>query len=263
MKWISTQLPVGQRMLQRKQRQLDTCPCCQYQQETVGHLLLCPSDNAITSYFQALENFDTWLGKTHTDPVIATHLIAVMQSLRTTGRVTPNLFPNILMKPHHYNAFKSQHEIGWAQFHEGLISSKWAELQENFYKLKGDRRRGKTWATELITQIWNINFKVWSHRNNTLHHSKEISDTLHGKEILLEAVTYEFNRGKDELHNNFSPFFSSSFFSPHTITQTNTETLRQWFCLIRSAREYSQTDRKDDFSTTGPLRRWIGLPPLP
>ena len=39
----------------------------------------------------------------------------------------------------------------------------------------------------------------------------------------------------------------------------DTETLKQWFKVIRTAREKRNADRIDDFSSNGYLRTWIGL----
>jgi hypothetical protein len=207
MKWMAKQLPVGIRMQQRKHRLSDVCPCCKLQQETVSHLLTCNSTAAVSAYYSSLETFQKWLDKMHTDPIISIHLIATLQSLRATGKVSPNLFPNILNKKKYYEAFQAQNKIGWMQFHEGLITKQWAILQDQHYKAIGHRRSGKTWASELITQLWHINHSIWIHRNEILHHSDQILDELHGKPFLLEAITYELNLGKSELHQKFFPFF--------------------------------------------------------
>jgi len=257
MKWISTQLPVGKRMRQRNQRLLDTCPCCSSQQETVAHLRQCQNEESRSAYLLALDKLEKWLQTVHTDPYIKIHLIAVLQTMRTGGNTLRNLFPNVLMKPEHYEAFFSQHELGWEQFHDGIITFHWARLQDKYYRSIGSRRSGRTWAADLVTQLWNVNWQVWNHRNKSLHESINVLDNLKGRQALLDAITHELNRGKDELHENFSPFFS--FFSPQTITQEPTDKLRQWFYIIRSARESNNTDRKDEFSQKGPLRKWVGL----
>jgi hypothetical protein len=111
MKWIAKQLPVGEQMKQRKQRLSDMCPCCKVQQETVAHLLTCQSTTAVSSYQAALEAFYAWLEKMNTDPSISTHMIAILQSLRSTGKVHLNLFPNILTKRKYYKAFQEQNNI--------------------------------------------------------------------------------------------------------------------------------------------------------
>jgi hypothetical protein len=192
-----------------------------------------------------------------TDPIIITHLTTILHSFRQTGVVSKNLFPNILTKPDYYRVFDSQHQIGWTQFQDGLLSKSWAILQDKHYKFIGSRRSGTSWASELITQLWQLNHKTWLTRNDILHHTENVLNKLNGQAILIEAVIYELHRGKDELHENYSPFFS--FFHPENITHEDTEKLKQWFKVIRTARENRNADRIDDFSSNGYLRTWIGL----
>jgi Mlc titration factor MtfA (ptsG expression regulator) len=122
----------------------------------------------------------------------------------------------------------------------------------------GSKRTGLSWASALITQLWNLNYQTWTYRNDILHNAQHILDDLNGKATLIEAIRYELHRGKDELHENYSPFFS--FFSTDTITQEDIDKLKQWFKIIRLARERTNTHRNDAFSTPGHLRSWIGLP---
>jgi hypothetical protein len=99
------------------------------------------------------------------------------------------------------------------------------------------------------------------HRNEILHNSDNTLDKLHGKPLLIEAIKHELNLGKDGLHQNFSPFFSF-FPTQQIITDTDTDLLRNWFRIIRKARENNISAHKDVFSYNGPLRKWVGLPPI-
>jgi hypothetical protein len=71
----------------------------------------------------------------------------------------------------------------------------------------GSKRTGLSWASAFITQLWNLNYQVWTFRNDTLHNTQHILDDLNGKTTLIEAIRYELHQGKDELHDNYSPFF--------------------------------------------------------
>mmetsp|Transcript_17146 Transcript_17146/g.32462 ORF Transcript_17146/g.32462 Transcript_17146/m.32462 type:complete len:591 (+) Transcript_17146:2917-4689(+) len=206
-KWTSKQLPVGSNLTRRRHRLFDTCPMCKGAKEDMAHMEHCPSSVAIQNYYSALGSFSTWLQAVDTDPVIHHHLIAVLSRFRTHPDCSSLPYPCILTKKSHYDIFLEQGTIGWKQFTEGLLSSKWVVLQQNYYNSIHSKRNGMAWASKMIVHLWEINFKVWTHRNTQLHSNSTFLNQLHGQEYLDIAIQKEFCIGKGNLPHTFSPFF--------------------------------------------------------
>lgn len=256
-KWISEQLPVGTIMRQRKHRICDTCPTCLQQGEDMEHLIHCPSKEAIQEYMNQLEHLSKWMRKVETDPIIMHHIIATLSTLRQNKDTRPLPYPCILTRRHYYDTFKEQETIGWEQFSQGLLSTKWSLLQQEHYSSIGSKRNGLAWASQCILQLWDINLKLWMYRNTQLHNNTTLLQQLHGQEYLDTAIKRELCQGKGNLPTPFSPFFKK-----HTLQQLLTlpiDSRKDWFRTIRTAREDIGTDIHDEFTNNPALRSWIGL----
>ena len=95
--------------------------------------------------------------------------------------------------------------------------------------------------------------------NAALHESEAI-DRVHGIDLLDTAITSEFHRGLTDLPTVYAPYFIHSL--PLLLSKPS-RYKKQWFLIIRSARESSTSYLPPDhFSTTASLRKWIGLTPL-
>ena len=256
-KWISSQLPVGTIMKQRQHRISDTCPTCLQPGENIEHLTNCLSQEAIQEYITHLENLSSWMRKVDTDPIILHHVIATLATLRQNTHTRPLPYPCILTKRKYYNIFKDQELIGWTQFSQGLLSTKWAILQHEYYTSIGSKRSGLVWASHLILQLWDINQKIWVYRNHQLHTNTTLLHQLHGTEYLDTAINREFCIGKGNLPTPFSPFFSQ--YTLQQLLSLSIDSKIGWFRTIRTAREDIGTDIHDAFTNIPALRSWIGL----
>ena len=169
-KWVSKQLPVGSVLVQRKHRIFDTCPMCKCNQEDMEHLLTCLSPTAKHDCANGLENLSSWMSKANTDPITIQHYLLFVLCLRRSQPSIQNFpYPCSSTMRMHSEAFKEQETIGWMQFTEGLISTKWASLQHTYYQKISSQRTGHTWAAHLIAHLWELNFKIWTDQNNHLN----------------------------------------------------------------------------------------------
>jgi exonuclease III len=256
-KWTSGQLPVGSNLTQRRHRLFDTCPMCQNAREDMAHMIHCQSEVAIDTHRTALESFSKWLKDADTDPVIHHHLIAVLSILRLYPNTTHLPYPCSITKHAYYEVFKEQGTIGWQQFTEGLISKKWALLQQSHYNTIHSNKTGMAWASNVISRLWETNLLIWTNRNLQLHSNSSFLNYLHGKEYLDVAIQKEFCIGKGNLPQTFSPFFLNK--TLHELMESTVETKIKWFKHIRTAREDNGSDIHDEFSYNQALRNWVGL----
>ena len=110
-----------------------------------------------------------------------------------------------------------------------------------------------------VKKLWNFVHQIWIHRNATLHDTEAI-DVVSGIDSLSASVTTEYELGYEHLPHVYSSFFHLPLTS---LLKKRTTYLKRWFLLIRTARETHQPlEVVDEFASNGPLRTWIGLPPL-
>ena len=137
-----------------------------------------------------------------------------------------------------------------------MISTRWAECQEEYYKDKESQRTGKAWAARTIRLLWKFVFGVWQGRNVYLHKTDRILE-LEGKEELLEAVAKEMDI---RLHRLPAADYSYMFrLKKDVLLQKEMEYLKDWLFIIRTARKTHKDPAyiNDKFCTDSALRRWI------
>ena len=163
-------------------------------------------------------------------------------------------------KPHIQLAFNSQISIGWYNFLCGFISTSIVNVQQDYFVHIGSRKSGSRWAASLIIQLWKLIHQIWCHRNTIIHETNKIH-SLSGLTPLQQSISIEYEKGYDQFPTSYSSYFHhplSFILSKHITYQKN------WFLIIRSAREAYDSDLVDDeFSSNEPLRRSIGLSKLP
>ena len=96
------------------------------------------------------------------------------------------------------DAFREQDEIGWWNFLLGCVTPKFAEVQQAYYMSIGSKRTGKVWLRRLVTQIWEVHWQMWEHRNYVLHetltpHKQQELESLH------DEIRSEFSQGTQGL----------------------------------------------------------------
>ena len=154
---------------------------------------------------------------------------------------------------------EAQVAIGWVGFVEGLLTPKWAQLQEEYFRSLGFRRTGQRWAVNLSKQIWKLIFAMWDHQNSILFTKNKV-DELSGLDKLKQAIIREKSLGIGDMHPSLLPYLNlpqSSFSRMKPID------LQRWFFLIRQAREEKGYEYDDDFAKSKSLRNWVGLPDPP
>jgi len=129
-------------------------------------------------------------------------------------------------------------------------------MQQSHYTAIESRKLGSRWASHLIKKLWNITHQLWLHRNKALHNTDKIHE-LSGLPQLKLSISSEYITGLQQLPS----VYSSYFYTPlPALLQKSVIYLKRWFLIIRSAREASTIPTTiDDFSVTGPMRKWIGL----
>ena len=252
-KWLVGQLPTGTILKQRKHRLRDHCPHCKRPKEDVLHLITCPSQIVRKLIQDELSTLQTWMSKQDTLPELSTFIYNGILSWTND----PFGFEDPL---HHYTQttqkiFNQQLQLGWFATLSGFLHPSLILLQHGHYKVIKSRRSGEAWGKKLILQLWSIIHRVWSVRNSALHESE--INILQGEDHLNYSITLEHELGSQGLPALYQPYFQHSL---PTLLEKPLTYKKQWFLLVRRARETSHQWIPDQFNTNKALRSWIHLP---
>ena len=114
---------------------------------------------------------------------------------------------------------------------------------------------GLKWASQLITQIWELIYRQWLHRSKLNNKGEALDD--HTKELIRVAkITDKHKRGQDTLPYRYNSYFFTSLLA---ILDTSITARQIWYHIIKTARDMTQTDNYTIFSTSKSLHTWLGI----
>ena len=119
----------------------------------------------------------------------------------------------------------------------------------------GSRKQGQKWSSDLSKKLWEAVYSMWEHRNSVMHRTGKITDFSGGKE-LQAACLAEFKLGRRALSDIYHPYLD---ISRSTFIKESTDYKRNWFSIVRQARENSGHVYTDLFSHCQASRDWVGL----
>jgi len=94
-------------------------------------------------------------------------------------------------------AAQSQSSIGWKNMLEGLLSSKWRQLQQRHYNSRRSQKSSKRWAQGLFLKLHHLAWNQWKHRNDIKH--RHVRPRHHTANLALNSNICLFygNGGRD------------------------------------------------------------------
>ena len=252
-KWTTHHIGVGRMMELRQARAKNSCPRCDHPEETTLHVLRCRNKASRKIWRKGIRKVEKWMENSHTHPEIGRAISATLRNFNKDESY--DSFVDPLAEGPIRECLQAQVKIGWVGFLEGLFSTQWAKLQEEYFRSTDLRRSGLRWAVNLSKQLWKLVFTMWDHRNTVLFTTSKI-DELSGIAQIKQAILQEKELGLGKLDPSYAPYLtlsSSSFSNMKTID------LRRWLSLIRQAREESGYIYTDEIATNKALRDWVGL----
>ena len=139
-KWVSHHIAVGRMMMFRAQRESAQCPCCGHHEETTIHVLRCPAASCRMKWTEELHSLDKWMRDNHTAPQIQD---VIYEALRRFYLEDYNTYCSPGVVGSVRECLEAQTAIGWVGFLEGLLTPKWASLQQEYFQSLGYRRTGR------------------------------------------------------------------------------------------------------------------------
>ena len=149
------------------QRTTPTCPSCA-EKETHRHVVQCQSDRATKAYREIERNFETWLHATTSKDIreaIMAHLDAYREQSEVEHREG--------WEEEVMHASKEQERLGPNAFVEGLVISKWEDVQRTHMDKQQSKRNPSRWVREMIKKLWNVSWDMWDARNGDVHRNTQ------------------------------------------------------------------------------------------
>ena len=219
-------------MLQRQKYQSHgRCPRCNKDNEDVLHVLQCNDIGATALWNQEIEDLSKWLSDNGSDPNLCHIICSSLQSWRN-GKPLPSIDnPNPLLR----DAIYKQDSIGWKSFLDGFIVREWRSLQETHMRTNKDHRSSLLWMSKFQRRIWEIPWKLWNHRNETLHGD---GNQIHKQEDrnINFAIIKEWNLGIQDLGPQFLNLFRGRI---NDRLKDTSEYEKLWLANVWSARDYT------------------------
>ena len=130
-------------------------------------------------------------------------------------------------------AISVQDEIGWQDFLFGLVNTDLVQLQNQHLQASGLQKTGATWFSNLVRLLWDLQKKLWDHRNSILHASAR---TVHESELqaINAAVRWELLVGRNGLSSEYNRFFSVEI---DRLIRTDALAKQQWLSTVWFARD--------------------------
>jgi hypothetical protein len=160
-------------------RVTDECPHCK-SPESTQHVWQCQTPQTDAIWKTGLKELRVELGRMQTKVTTMDQIEKGLNSWRNLSQ---------LDGANETGAFKYQSELGWGHFFEGRHHVQWRKDQEAVYLETNSKLTGKKWSSAIIRKVWEIAWKLWEHRNNTIYNKECI---LQG-EIIDEKVVKLWN----------------------------------------------------------------------
>ena len=252
-KWSYDCPATGKNMVRWKMRHEGYCPFCTHPNKTTSHILECTHIDSLLHWQEVINNYFKNLLKIGTCPTIIMALKHELHLWRYNKLPSIQPFPTLLQ-----HAILEQRQIGWKNFLEGFVSTKWETYMAKHYKSVNSKQKAPTWASKLITYGIKALFNIWDNQNQQLHKTAQIHN-MEGIPILLNSIKKEWNVGIGRLPaSEYSQYLSVPI---NTILAKSHEWQKHWFMMVRQARILLDNTNliDDEFSISSTLQKWIGI----
>lgn len=136
----------------------NVCPCCGCEDKTTAHLLLCPNKDRTRLYQKSVSKFVSWMKANHTSPLIIEMVREYLESQNT--KTMTKLYKGPCTNDENGRGWQLAQEndlLGWQNFVEGRISSKYVDMQRLYYRSQERCRQSESrWAAGFIENLIRI-----------------------------------------------------------------------------------------------------------
>lgn len=222
------------------------CPCCHSVNESLNHMLSCPSKEVTEHRETALQTLEDGLYKIGTPHGIIHSIVHGIltwtisqnnhnQQIRapTTGSIKTS---DVLLT----QAFTEQTvDVGWDQFLRGRVSFMWGKAFLANSSLGTRTMESSTWVKRMILKVWDYSISLWKFRNGIVHGTTKQENI---EKCLAELRTKVSEKYAEYARDPFiiSPKFNSLFLkkSLEDRLKMSRDSLSSWLRSVKEAEVY-------------------------
>ena len=219
-----------------------TCPCCGIKDETMQHVLQCQHEIMKQVRLREIGKIEKKMKGLNTHPALLNLIIMAITKFSRNETIQSHRVAADSITQHTQQICRDQERIGWLQFHKGIVSKCWSEMQQAHYDnikipFTCTVRR---WKYALVKQMNEYFRKLWKERCALVQLLKE--NTVEGR---LRSEAYHtctqmrpkwwtFNVNDRELFKEKRSFFFTS----------NICAVRMWMKRVQLATEKQFREKK-------------------
>ena len=131
--------------------------------------------------------------------------------------------------------------------------------QQSYYSDIRSRRTVSNWWQLIIQKLWKLLQEQWTQRI-WIKHDGEALDDITKSNLLYAEITAENLQGEEQLPPRYKSYFESNLDS---LLETSLTCRKNWYRLIKTERETTQSGLYTIFSSSKPLISWIIIQSTP
>ena len=194
-KWVSGHYGHSRAMWRWGQRTTENCPRCG-KPEHPRHLLECAAPSAARIWTDELASLSDWMETQGTSLDIRQSILTGVNHWRSP---LWHPAPDSSDRNPAARAVHQQNQIGWQGLFLGRMAEQWEAMQGEYWTKRKRRKSSKKWAATLSRRIWEIPWKLWADRNDTLHKQEEGEHHRLQSEVVDRYIREAFRQGKNGL----------------------------------------------------------------
>jgi hypothetical protein len=212
------------------------------------HVLTCWHVGAISIWDKGIAALQQILIREHTCPEIQQFLLQELSNYRRT--------PNTRAPQRYSQPWKEDLEqTGWDNILIGLLPNSLITRQQTHYMAISSRKSATVRAMHIILQMWTITRNMWLGRCAALHQKSVINSTI-SAQLLDVEIEQEYDTGCQNLPEGIRKWFRPS--KEHILSQS-LQYKKGWLLIVKSVKESMEIADYSVFTSSRPMRRWIGF----
>jgi len=228
-KFASGHSAVGTTMARWRKWDSPHCPICHTIDEMTCHVLLCPDPARTATWRQRINELNSWLTQSDTNPDISS---CITSTLHHRGSTTFSGMARASCS----DAAHAQDAIGFFGTMVGRLSLLWESSQASYWLAKHSSKSPKLWACQLCRRLLHITHAIWLFRNQQVQSQLLVTQT----QETLAAIHTEFALGHLHLlpadHFYLSQDSDTEGFSLQQVLDLPLPDQQLWLHAVRQAR---------------------------
>ena len=226
----------------------DSCPLCHTTSETTSHIHCCNHPTLSQARKKAQIDCITSLNKAQTAPIITSTIRSMFTSWQNKSHIQIPSRRSTSIDRALRRALKSQKKLGFANFSRGIISIKWAKVQEKYCK-HNNLKTSPSWSNKLTSSVLQYSHSLWKHRCSILQAEKIGTMENYHRDTALSLFD-ELRKNPERLEFRHRKLLR---YRPNFFTRSHITSVRMWYQKALSSLDY----RKKKNATLGAdIRNW-------